>query len=176
MQRYVIITDSSKCKLKSSLQLYFAALIYSYAVHLRKGTYRSLPLSGMTNNPQYIALTGSARAVAFPETFLGDEDEETADDFYQRSAMPTPHPPHSANRTPGAGSISSFADFVSAPGRSQRFRPVASAGVAGSSRKTGVSDKDTDFVEEVLFDSDELGHSRFGTTEESTSVSSREDN
>lgn len=109
----------------------------------------------------------------FPDTYLGNEEDETADNYYQHSPIPTPRS-HAAARTPGAGSISSFADFVSAPGRNQRFRPVGIS--ASANRKGGSSDKDSDYVEEVLFDSDELGHSKFGTTEESTSVSSRDDN
>lgn len=38
-----------------------------------------------------------------------------------------------------------------------------------------MTEKSREFEDEVLFDSDELGHSRLGTTEESTSVSSRDE-
>ncbi|KAI5124279.1 hypothetical protein M0805_005126 [Coniferiporia weirii] len=167
-------------------KIYFAILVYSYAIHLRKGSYRALPRTTLSADSQYTALNGSARSAHFPESVLGDDDDEVADDFY-RVPIASSAQPHSAaaGRTPGpatGSSISSFADFVSAPGRGRRFRAPGSAGIAGTGAvgagangKANAVDKDLDFEEEVLFDSDELGHSRFGTTEESTSVSSRDE-
>ena len=83
--------------------------------------------------------------------------------------------------TPGhiaGSSISSFADFVSAPGRGKRSRALG-AGAGGGLGKPGPvmsREKDADMEDEVLFDSDELGHSRFGTDDTmSASSSSRDD-
>ncbi|THH09928.1 hypothetical protein EW145_g1688 [Phellinidium pouzarii] len=161
-------------------KIYFAILVYSYAIHLRKGSYRSLPQSTMPTNSQYMLLNGSARGTHFPESVLGDDDEEVADDFYRMPlASNTQGNLATKSRAPiptSGSSISSFSDFVSAPGRGRRFRaPGATNAGAGVAGKTSTVDKDVDFEEEVLFDSDELGHSRFGTTEENTSVSSRDE-
>lgn len=119
---------------------------------------------------------------------LGEDDEDVADDFYRMplSSASQSHPIAAPRATaPVAGSsIGSFADFVSAPGRGRRFRAPAAAGAggfgalgAGMAGKADTADKDVDYEEEVLFDSDELGHSKFGTgtTEESLSVSSRDE-
>ena len=104
-----------------------------------------------------------------------DEDEEPLDGFYR---MPSTAYAAAKSPVPQTGSsIGSFADFVSAPGRGRRFRPQGTTGFRGfgeASGKANPADQDVDFVEEVLFDSDELAHSKFGT-EESTSVSSRDD-
>ena len=157
-------------------QLYFALLIYSYAIHLRKGSYRSLPRTTDSSYSQYTSLNGSARGAHFPETVLGDDDEES-DGFYR---MPLAAASHAVPRTPipqTGSSIASFADFVSAPGRGRRFRSQGGAATPSGLNavgKTNPGDKDVDYADEVLFDSDELGHSKFGT-EESTSVSSRDD-
>ncbi|KAL5492447.1 hypothetical protein ACEPAI_3894 [Sanghuangporus weigelae] len=157
-------------------KVYFALLIYSYAIHLRKGSYRSLPCTTDSAYSQYASLNSSARGAHFPETVLGDEDEDLSDGFYH---MPLASASHAASRTPipqTGSSIGSFADFVSAPGRGRRFRPQGNAVVAGlgATGKTNPVEKDVDFTEEVLFDSDELAHSKFGT-EESTSVSSHDE-
>lgn len=162
--------------------MYFAILIYSYAIHLRKGSYRSLPRTTDSVYSQYATLNGSGRGSQFPESVLGDYDEEAGDDFYR---MPVASAQQSTSRIPAAhgkgSSIGSFTDFVSAPGRGRRFRPKGTAGLGGPNvlgaapaGKTNMPDKDVDFVDEVLFDSDELTHSKFGT-DETTSVSSRDE-
>ncbi|KZS94586.1 DUF1753-domain-containing protein [Sistotremastrum niveocremeum HHB9708] len=59
------------------IKIYFAALLYSYAVHLRRGTYRTLPLSKPLLNA-YDRLTPSATRNTFD--FQGEGDEFEADD------------------------------------------------------------------------------------------------
>jgi len=166
-------------------KIYFAILLYSYAMHLRRGSYRTLPRSNpaLSNDPNYIALDG----VHYPEDVLGEviEDEEApADEYYGAGgSRGSRRPP----RTPGTGgSVSSFADFISAPGgRGRRgagsrpgsasFRNAEFAFPKSSSRS--ISSKVAEEADEVLFDSDEPTGSRYAgasTTEESTSVSSSE--
>jgi hypothetical protein len=140
------------------VQIYFAILLYSYASHLRKGSYRSLPLS----RPNPLSSLPSATF----DTALADEDEEI-EDFY-RVPVKTARP---------GGSLSNLSDFVNGPGRTRNF----GGGRIGKSvlgKDNGHANVDGDVeVEEVLFDDDELssrGHSKFGT-EESISSSSQSD-
>ena len=155
------------------MQLYFAALIYSYAIHLRKGSYRTLPRSNAAV-AHYAPLESSARYSQFPESVLGNDD--IVDDHYQ---MPLPSAsnmrPSGTNtprgQHPNGSSVTSFTDFINAPGRSRKVRSPVGSRMSGK----GASEKSSEMEDEVLFDSDELGHSRLGTTEESTSVSSRDE-
>jgi len=133
-------------------KIYFALLLYSYAVHLRKGSYRSLPHSRPTSSPY---LPGSSSALAN----LPEEDEEV-EDFY-RLPVRTPGQPVSHNRTASHGhvrtsstgpgsSIGSFADFVSAPGRNSRR--------TNNSRKSNLNPANGKGTEEteILFDEGDL--------------------
>ncbi|GJE91234.1 hypothetical protein PsYK624_073830 [Phanerochaete sordida] len=118
-------------------KIYFALLIYSYAVHLRKGSYRALPRSRPTGSPY-------AGVATLPD------EEEDPEDFY---LLPVRGPPTSAHaHTPSGSSISSFADFVSAPGRARR----GPKGVRKPSALNPANAKGDDEVDEVLFDEDEL--------------------
>lgn len=60
-------------------QFYFAALLYSYAVHLRRGSYRDLPLSQSQPDPKTTApfLSTSALATAADEYELDNDIETT---------------------------------------------------------------------------------------------------
>jgi len=81
------------------VRIYFIMLLYSYALHLRKGSYRSLPLTA--------ALQPSHTRRVFSESDVdGSLHEDPTDELY---ATPL--------RTPNTGA--SFADFVSA-GRTLR--------------------------------------------------------
>jgi len=74
-------------------KFYFAALLYSYAAHLRKGTYRALPHS---------RINGSAPASTLAT--LPDEEDEEIEDFYRlpvRGAQHSPHPGQSQNPNGG---------------------------------------------------------------------------
>jgi len=97
-------------------KIYFALLIYSYAMHLRKGSYRSLPLS----RSAYVASNIASHAAY---DALVDEEDEEIEDFYR---VPLRTPQASGHRRGASsnnnGSITNFADFVSAPGRTPRIR------------------------------------------------------
>ncbi|KAH8789451.1 Inositolphosphorylceramide synthase subunit Kei1-domain-containing protein [Flagelloscypha sp. PMI_526] len=95
-----------------SCKIYFAMLLYSYAVHLRKGSYRKLPLtsklqSGLQTNGHLPSHYVENSALA-PH----DDEEEQGDDFYRvpvRSPITPGRKSHTSHRTQ-----SSFAEFVSA--------------------------------------------------------------
>jgi hypothetical protein len=82
------------------------------------------------------------------------------------------HQVHSPRPPPSGSSVTSFADFVSAPGRGRRFRHGASQSVSGTprsaffphapsqlskSKNTESAAGGAEDVDEVLFDSDETG-------------------
>ncbi|PCH44422.1 DUF1753-domain-containing protein [Wolfiporia cocos MD-104 SS10] len=73
------------------VKFYFAALLYSYAIHLRKGSYRSLPRSRTSPT------LGSTSLGVLP-----DEEDEDVEDFYR---LPVRAPPqaqsHSRQPSPG---------------------------------------------------------------------------
>ncbi|KAF5361986.1 hypothetical protein D9756_002427 [Leucocoprinus leucothites] len=189
-------------------KVYFALLIYSYATHLRKGSYRSLPFSRSSNYSNMNA-PGSSY-----ETALDMTDEESGGDFYhvplrnthsslaasQSNTTNTTSPTASSRghrRTASTtsnstatqhkpnGSLSSFADFVSAPGRQPRrsknnFGSVSASAGSGA----GIRDRGMDIDEEVLFDEDEMtyvsgsssrAHSKMGTEGSSTAASTDEE-
>ena len=136
-------------------KIYFAVLIYSYAFHLRKGSYRSLP--------QSFATSTSRTYGPFPDELPEDDedDQQEPESFYRPSR--SFHTPHS--------SIASWSDFVSAPGRKKRYFQ-RNGGGAGSYKGDEGS-----LTEEVLFDEDEFpggvgssGHSKI-STEDTASAS-----
>ncbi|KAF8661378.1 hypothetical protein AX16_001471 [Volvariella volvacea WC 439] len=139
-------------------KIYLSLLLYSYATHLRKGSYRSLAYSRPA-----VATPSSSHHIY--DTALGlPEDDEDVVDFY-RVPLRSNHKPNN--------SVSSFADFVSAPGRSRRLR--------GSSLnyppKANVIPED-----EVHFDEDEStyagssrGHSKMSTDDSATNVDTDEE-
>ena len=62
------------------LRIYFVAIVYSFALHLRRGTYTSLPLS---KPPSVVAMNRGAGsgAPAYRPVFSADEDIAAADDI-----------------------------------------------------------------------------------------------
>lgn len=138
-------------------KIYFALLIYSYAVHLRKGSYRALPKSRPNGSPY----TGVST--------LPDEEEDPEDFYLLPVRGPPPTSAHA--HTPSGSSISSFADFVSAPGRARR----GNKGIRKPSALNPANSKSADDeVDEVLFDEDELttgSLTKASTDAESTSAS-----
>jgi hypothetical protein len=161
--------------------------MYSYATHLRKGSYRSLPLSRSAagSNPSFPSPSAINGAY---ESALGlmDEDEEI-EDFY-RVPLGTPnsksahyHHRRSSSRTHKPnGSISSFTDFMSAPGRPRkagghgRHNTRHQTHTRSSSRSVG--------DEDVLFDEEEStayastsSRSKFGTEASSSTAASDEE-
>ncbi|KAF7971313.1 hypothetical protein HWV62_21486 [Athelia sp. TMB] len=122
-------------------KIYFAMLIYSYAVHLRKGSYRALPTTRSVEGA-----APSAVPAAYENSALAEDDDEM-EDFY-RVPLRTPQSATSSSGHGGhggsVGSVGSFADFVSAPGRGKKGRPGKSA--LGRSVVSGAREGD------VLFD------------------------
>jgi hypothetical protein len=116
-------------------KIYFALLIYSYATHLRKGSYRSLPHSRSTGSASG-TVTSAYEASALPD------EEEEIEDFY-RVPLRTPQT---------GGSISSFVDFVSAPGTPRRGKGGKSSLSRVSNAPNGHAGVEE--VEDVLFDDD----------------------
>ncbi|PPQ91484.1 hypothetical protein CVT25_013741 [Psilocybe cyanescens] len=147
-------------------KIYFALLIYSYAMHLRKGSYRSLPLSRNVYASSNVASHAAYDALA--------EEDEEIEDFYR---VPLRTPPATGHRRGSSNtnnsSIASFADFVSAPGRTPRKKNFGSMSLG----------KDRGIEEEILFDEDELtyagssssrAHSKLGTESSTTAASDEE--
>ncbi|VDB99906.1 unnamed protein product [Peniophora sp. CBMAI 1063] len=95
-------------------KFYLAALIYSFAHHLRRGTYRSLPLSRSQPPPKETLYQPTS---ALPAVY--DEEDDAPDAFYARSpATPVfspinPSVSHEGHR--GTPSTGTFAEFVGAP-------------------------------------------------------------
>ena len=143
--------------IEASEKIYFALLLYSYAMHLRQGSYRSLPLSRSTHTSSHITSHTAYDALA-------DEEDEEIEDFY-RVPLRSPSAPNHRRGTSGNVSISSFADFVSAPGRMPRKKN--NFGSISSMRDRGIDEED------ILFDEDEVTyaastsshttHSKLGT-------------
>ncbi|KAF9054438.1 Inositolphosphorylceramide synthase subunit Kei1-domain-containing protein [Panaeolus papilionaceus] len=84
-------------------KIYFVILIYSYAVHLRKGSYRSLPLSRST-------FSNNVASHAAYDALVGEPDEEV-EDFYRVPLRTSPASGHRrtgshANGSKGFGSMS----------------------------------------------------------------------
>ncbi|KAK0217727.1 Inositolphosphorylceramide synthase subunit Kei1-domain-containing protein [Armillaria fumosa] len=135
-------------------KIYFILLVYSYASHLRKGSYRLLSRSRHTAGGPSFSANHAYETLGF-----GDEEEGEIEDFYRTPA-----------RTPNTGnSISSFTDFVNAPPSRPRRMPPSSL-----SRGGVVSGEEDD---NVLFDDDEMtytsssrGHSKLGTDESSSTT------
>lgn len=139
-------------------QFYFALLIYSYATHLRKGSYRSLPRTRHAAGASVSSNHTYDPSLGFP-----DEEDEEIEDFY-RVPLRTPNT---------GGSVASFADFVNAPpGRARRTKSASGRSALGKP-----DDVERD-VEEVLFDDEELmsqGHSKLGTDESSATSTTDDD-
>ncbi|KAI0642118.1 DUF1753-domain-containing protein [Trametes meyenii] len=128
-------------------KIYFAALLYSYAIHLRKGSYRSLPRSR-----PYQAAT-AANGVTYSASGLPDGDDDDVEEFY-RLPVRTPTQQSTANGNASSGhtptsSHSSFADFVSAPGRTRRGKPGKSNLSISVSAKGGAAGPEVLFDEEA---------------------------
>ena len=106
-------------------KIYFAALMYSYALHLRQGTYRSLPMTVALANS-----TSNNGDNALMESDLESDGEAEGSALYR---MPV--------RTPRTGD--SFAEFAPSRGR----KP-------GTSRGSKLVDAEVN-EEEVLWDEEE---------------------
>jgi len=172
-------------------KVYFALLIYSYATHLRKGSYRSLPFS----RSNYTSIPSSANGNSYETALdMADDEEIAGGDFYNVPLRNTNNTHAASSRghrrtvsassnptvhKQGNTSVSSFADFVSAPGRNSRRGKNNLGSISVSASK----DRGLDIEEEVLFDEDEMtyassssrGHSKMGTEGSSTAASTDEE-
>ncbi|KAJ2914630.1 hypothetical protein MD484_g5759, partial [Candolleomyces efflorescens] len=151
-------------------KIYFILLLYSYASHLRKGSYRSLPL---TRSAQVASSSSNHPSTNAYESLADDEVE----DFYR---VPLQTPPVSGGGHGHRRGGSGFADFVSAPGRTSRKKNGGLGSISGGSIG-GTRDRRID-EEDVLFDEDDQtyaastssrAHSKLGT-DSSTVVSDEE--
>ncbi|KAF9480509.1 DUF1753-domain-containing protein [Pholiota conissans] len=149
-------------------KIYFALLVYSYAMHLRKGSYRSLPLSRSVFVSSTVAAHNAYDALA-------NEEDEEIEDFYRVPLRTPPASGHRRGNSQNNSSITSFADFVSAPGRTPRKKGFGSMSLP----------RDRDIEEEdVLFDEDDAtyaastssrSHSKVGTDSSTTAANSDEE-
>jgi hypothetical protein len=141
------------------LQIYLALLIYSYAVHLRKGSYRALART-QPSRPT----TTSIQTLALP-----DEEDEEIEDFY-RVPLRQPSTPntHTGNHLNNGGA-SSYADFVGDNQKRTRTSkaPDSTAALPYSLKKEPVPAPDED-EDEILFD-DDYQYASSGPTSRATS-------
>ncbi|KAJ7633703.1 Inositolphosphorylceramide synthase subunit Kei1-domain-containing protein [Mycena rosella] len=136
-------------------KIYFALLIYSYAVHLRKGSYRAL---ARTQPPR--------SAISAQPLDLADEEDEEIEDFYRVPLRQPPTPTkHTGNHLKN-NSASSFADFVGDNNqkRTRTSNPAASAAALPHSLKKAPEEDE----DEVLFD-DDYRYASSGSTSKTTS-------
>lgn len=137
-------------------------------MHLRKGSYRSLPLS----RSAYVASNVGAHHVY---DALANEEDEEIEDFYRVPLRTPPASGHRRGNSLNNASVTSFADFVSAPGRTPRKKGFGSVSLP----------RDRDIEEEdVLFDEDDAtyaasnssrAHSKVGTDSSTTAANSDEE-
>ncbi|KAF8739108.1 Inositolphosphorylceramide synthase subunit Kei1, partial [Rhizoctonia solani] len=109
-------------------KIYFAALIYSYATHLRQGSYRTLPMTAALANS--ISNNGDNTLM---ESDLESDDETDGSALYR---MPV--------RTPRTGD--SFAEFSNGPSRGRK---------PGTSKGSKLGEPIDSNEEEVLWDEEE---------------------
>ncbi|KAF5316039.1 hypothetical protein D9619_006357 [Psilocybe cf. subviscida] len=143
-------------------KIYFALLIYSYATHLRKGSYRSLPLSRNAYVASALGPAGTNHNGAAYDALAGDEEDgDGVEDFYRVPLRTPTHSRTNSNATANGNGHrrtptgASFADFVSAPG-GRASRGGKRAGQNGSvslGNGLGAGIKEDD---DVLFDEDEM--------------------
>ncbi|KAH7924309.1 DUF1753-domain-containing protein [Leucogyrophana mollusca] len=110
-------------------KIYFALLLYSYAVHLRKGSYNSI---------RHFRSSYTASPAGYDRALTEDDDEH--EDFY-------PLRTHHAN-----GTSSNITDFVSAPGRNGRHSSKQSRTSLG---KITIPARNGEANGEVLFENNE---------------------
>ena len=154
-------------------KFYFAALLYSFAHHLRRGSYRSLPLTrlGTSSGGTPLAKDSFPTLPPLDADDCGDcldADVDLGSSYGTPPALPMhsiPSPPINGStsmssthrsRSAGAGSTGSFTDFISAPPprRPRRTRgsllaggmtrAASSSGSAAGTSSTGPSEGEED--------------------------------
>ncbi|KAI0306113.1 Inositolphosphorylceramide synthase subunit Kei1-domain-containing protein [Multifurca ochricompacta] len=132
------------------IKFYFAALLYSFAHHLRRGSYRSLPLS-RTGTPLIKDSFSTLPPLDADNGGDSIDADVDLDSFYDSTTTLPVHnisPPSAVtsinnnntssaqrSRGTGAGSTGSFADFVSAP-PPRRARRTRGSLLAGGATRT----------------------------------------
>jgi len=123
------------------LKIYLAALIYSYAIHLRKGSYRHLPHSRPNTTSEFdeVALVGE------------DDEDEEIEDFYR---VPIRTPQSASHHTAPHSALAR--SFYRSSGRTHSSSATSHSISRSNSRDT-----------EILFDeSDPVGgQSKYGLQE-----------
>ena len=139
-------------------KFYFAALLYSFAHHLRRGSYRSLPLTrlhmyGTSSGGTPLAKDSFPTLPSLDADSCGDcldADIDLGSSYGTPPALPVhniPCPPMNGgssmssghrSRSAGAGSTGSFTDFISAP-PPRRSRRTRGSLLAGGSTRTASS-------------------------------------
>ncbi|KAJ6573805.1 Inositolphosphorylceramide synthase subunit Kei1-domain-containing protein [Mycena vulgaris] len=165
---FAVILISWLCK------IYFALLIYSYATHLRKGSYRALART-QPSRPG----TTSIQTLDLP-----DEEEEEIEDFYRVPLRQPSTPNKQTGNHLNSNSVSSFADFVGDnQKRTRTSKPLDSTTALPHSLKKAPVPTQEEVEDEVLFDDDyqyASGSTSRATskrgTESSTSRSASTDN
>ncbi|KAN0113858.1 Inositolphosphorylceramide synthase subunit Kei1 domain containing protein [Russula decolorans] len=137
------------------IKFYFAALLYSFAHHLRRGSYRSLPLTrlnmyGAGSGGMPLAKDSFHTLPSLDADNCGDcldEDIDLGSTYGTPPSLPVHSIPSSPingsssmssghrSRSAGAGSTGSFTDFISAP-PPRRTRRTRGSLLAGSSTRT----------------------------------------
>jgi hypothetical protein len=140
-------------------KFYFAALLYSFAHHLRRGSYRSLPLTRLNMYGTSSGGTPLAKDSfhSLPPLDTGncgdclDEDIDLGSSYSSPPALPVHSIPSPSingsssmssghrSRSAGAGSTGSFTDFISAPPPRRPRRTRGSLLAGGSTRTTSSS-------------------------------------
>ena len=144
--------------LVSGCKFYFAALLYSFAHHLRRGSYRSLPLTRLNTYGAGSGGTPIAKDsfASLPPLDTGDcgdcldEDIDLGSSYGTPPALPVHSIPSSPingsntmssghrSRSTCGGSTGSFTDFISAP-PPRRPRRTRGSLLAGGSTRTASS-------------------------------------
>ncbi|KAJ7479965.1 Inositolphosphorylceramide synthase subunit Kei1-domain-containing protein [Mycena galericulata] len=145
---FAVILISWLCK------IYFCLVIYSFAMHLRKGTYRALARSQIPR-----PTTTSIQTLDLP-----DEEDEEIEDFYRVPLRQPSTPIKQSGNHRSNNSISSFTDFVGDnQKRPRNSKPPVSTAAAPYKGPAPEGDED-----EVLFD-DDYQYASSGSTSKATS-------
>ncbi len=96
------------------------------------------------------------------------DDDDDPEDFHLPIRAPPPQLPGHAH-TPSGSSISSFADFVSAPGRTRRQKSALKSSKLNPANGKAAAADGLDEADEVLFDEHEAGNGGFDSASASGS-------
>ncbi|KIO25873.1 hypothetical protein M407DRAFT_24833 [Tulasnella calospora MUT 4182] len=127
------------------IKLYFAALLYSYAIHLRRGTYKSLPLTIASAHRNEVG-----DDYTYQPVYENELDDRVGDATYERGSRGGRHPVpddidfevdfdagdddlergRARGRRPG--SVGGYGEMIGAPARSSQGKPNVNGGPSSS--------------------------------------------